>query len=109
MLAETGCDGLMVARGALGNPWIFHQTCELLGGKPITAASCADRMAMAEQHLALFIDYAGASVAVREMKKHLGWYIHGVPGAAALRRTVNTAHDIDELLAVIRQIKETGA
>lgn len=109
MLAETGCDGLMVARGALGNPWIFHQTFELLEGKPITAVSCADRMAMAEQHLALYCDYAGASVAVREMKKHLGWYIHGVPGAAALRRTVNTAHDTDELLAVIRQIRETGA
>lgn len=109
MLAETGCDGLMVARGALGNPWIFHQTRELLEGRPVTPVSCADRMAMAEQHLALFIDYAGASVAVREMKKHLGWYIHGVPGAAALRRTVNTAHGADELLAVIRQIKETGA
>jgi tRNA-dihydrouridine synthase B len=70
--------------------------------------SCADRMAMAEQHLALYCDYSGASVAVREMKKHLGWYIHGVPGAAALRRTVNTARDKDELLAVIRQIRETG-
>ena len=108
MLAETGCDGLMVARGALGNPWIFHQTRELLEGKPVTPVSCADRMAMAEQHLGLFIGYAGAAVAVREMKKHLGWYIHGVPGAAALRRTVNTAQNTDELLAIIRQIKETG-
>ncbi|WP_078789842.1 tRNA dihydrouridine synthase DusB [Trichlorobacter thiogenes] len=108
MLAETGCDGLMVARGALGNPWIFHQTCELLEGRPVTPVSCADRMAMAEQHLALFTDYAGASVAVREMKKHLGWYIHGVPGAAALRRTVNMAQDTDELQAIIRQIRETG-
>lgn len=108
MLTETGCDGLMVARGALGNPWIFRQTCELLEGRPIPAVSCADRMNMAEQHLALFSNYAGTAVAVREMKKHLGWYIHGVPGAAALRRTVNTAHDTDELLAVIREIKETG-
>lgn len=108
MLAETGCDGVMVARGALGNPWIFSQTRELLEGRPVIAVSCADRMSMAEQHLALYIDYAGASVAVREMKKHLGWYIHGVPGAAALRRTVNTAQNTDELLAIIRQIKETG-
>ena len=108
MLAETGCDGVMVARGALGNPWIFNQTRELLEGRPVTPVSCDDRMTMAEQHLALYIDYAGASVAVREMKKHLGWYIHGVPGAAALRRTVNTAQNTDELLAIIRQIKETG-
>jgi len=65
-------------------------------------------MAMAEQHLALFTDYAGESVAVREMKKHLGWYIHGVPGAAALRRTVNTARNMNELLDVIEQIRKTG-
>jgi len=108
MLSETGCDGLMVARGALGNPWIFSQTCELLEGRPVTPVSCADRMAMAEQHLALFTDYAGESVAVREMKKHLGWYIHGVPGAAALRRTVNTARNMNELLDVIEQIRKTG-
>lgn len=108
MLQDTGCDGLMVARGALGNPWIFHQTRELLEGRPITPTRCADRMNMAEQHLALFSNYAGAAVAVREMKKHLGWYIHGIPGAAALRRTVNTARNTDELLAVIREIKETG-
>ncbi len=108
MLADTGCDGLMVARGALGNPWIFRQTLELLQGRPVQTVTAAERMAVAERHLNLFSDYAGEAVAVREMKKHLGWYIHGVPGAAALRRTVNLAHGKDDLLALISQIRETG-
>jgi len=109
MLQETGCDGLMVARGALGNPWIFRQTLELLEGHRVTPVTIEDRLAMAAHHLDLYCGEQGEAVAVREMKKHLGWYIHGVSGAAALRRTVNTAHDKQDLLAVIARIKETGA
>lgn len=107
MLTETGCDGLMVARGALGNPWIFGQTLELLGGRAVTPVTAADRASMAEKHLELYCADLGEAVAVREMKKHLGWYIHGVPGAATFRRTVNTAHTKADLLAVIAGIKDT--
>lgn len=109
MLTETGCDGLMVARGALGNPWIFKQTIELLEGKPVTPVTADQRAEMSEKHLELYCEELGEAVAVREIKKHLGWYIHGVPGAATFRRTVNTAHTKDDLLAVIARIKDTGA
>lgn len=109
MLAETGCDGIMIARGALGNPWIFRQTLELLDGKQPPVVSAAERAATAEQHLQLQIEALGEAVAVREMKKHLGWYIHGVPGAAMLRRTVNNAQNADQLRAVLAQLAQNGA
>lgn len=109
MLQQTGCDAVMVARGALGNPWIFSQTIALLQGRPVSAVSAATRAATARQHCQLFCDEAGEAVAVREMKKHLGWYIHGIAGAAGLRRTVNSAVSLDELLAVIDRIEENGA
>lgn len=108
MLLETGCDGLMVARGAMGNPWIFRQAIELLEGRAVTAVTVAQRMATARRHLELFMAQAGEAVAVREMKKHLGWYIHGISGAAALRRRVHGAASLGELLDVMDEIGEAG-
>ena len=108
MLDETGCDGVMIARGALGNPWIFRQTQELLSGMAPQVVTAAERAAVAEQHLQLQIASLGEPVAVREMKKHAGWYIHGVPGAATLRRAVNTAQTAGQLRAVFSELAQNG-
>ncbi len=108
MLEETGCDALMIARGALGNPWIFSQTAALLQGRPILPVNPKNRADMAAKHLELFCAELGEHVATREMKKHLGWYIHGIAGGAALRRAANSAIDIEELLAVIEQLGNIG-
>lgn len=109
MLHETGCDGVMIARGALGNPWIFRQTLELLQGGAPAPVTPQERAITAEEHLQLQIEALGEAVGVREMKKHLGWYIHGVPGAASLRRTVNNAQTAGQLRAVLAQLAQNGA
>lgn len=89
MLAQTGCDGVMIARGALGNPWIFREVLALQAGAQPVVPTLAERLAVATRHLNLFIAEAGERVAVREMRKHLCWYIRGVPGAAQFRAMVN--------------------
>lgn len=109
MLRETGCDGVMIARGALGNPWIFRQTLALLQGATPEPVTPRQRAQVAEEHLQLQIEALGEAVAVREMKKHLGWYIHGVPGAASLRRTVNNAQTAAQLRVVLAQLAQNGA
>ena len=103
MIEETGCDGLMFARGAMGNPWIFRETLELLTGRTATAPTPAERCATALQHLALFMEHEGERVAVREMRKHLAWYARGVPGAAMFRGKVNSLDNRDAMETAIRR------
>ena len=97
MLEETGCDAVMIARGAMGNPWIFRESLELLGGRRAAAPSAAERLAAAKRHLALFSELEGDRVALMEMRKHLSWYSKGLPGAAQFRAAVNRIEDPCEL------------
>lgn len=89
MLKMTGCDGAMIARGALGNPWIFREALALQRGGKNFLPEPAERFAVATRHLELFAGDAGERVAVREMRKHLCWYARGLQGAAQFRAAVN--------------------
>ncbi|MEG0829925.1 MAG: tRNA dihydrouridine synthase DusB [Anaerovoracaceae bacterium] len=105
MLDETGCDMVMIARGALGNPWIFRDAIALWKGeeKPIPV-TLGEKTRTMEAHLRRMAEEKGEYIAVREMRKHAGWYLKGVPGAAALRRKINTIIDFNELVEEIRRI-----
>ncbi|HJV34166.1 tRNA dihydrouridine synthase DusB [Geomonas sp.] len=89
MLTETGCDAVMIARGAMGNPWIFRESLALLSGEEPLAATAADRYQVARKHFELFTELEGERVALMEMRKHLSWYCKGLPGAAQFRAAVN--------------------
>ena len=98
MLSSTGCDGVMVARGSLGYPWIFREALEMLAGREPSLPSSDEKLAMALRHLELFIDLAGERAAVREMRKHLSWYARGIAGAARFRNLVNIIEGEETLI-----------
>ncbi len=98
MLSETGCDYVMIGRGALGNPWIFR---ELLGGPKPTSE---ERAQLVVRHFRTHVAFVGDELgAVRQFRKHLGWYCHGLHGASAFRATINqldTAEHVVEAVSV---------
>ena len=86
MLEENGCDGLMVGRGADGNPWLFTQLKAVLEGKEVPAAPGVDeRLDLAAEHLQMLIDYKGEYISVKEMRRHISAYLKGLPHAAEFR------------------------
>jgi tRNA-dihydrouridine synthase B len=108
MMAETGCDGVMIARGALGKPWIFRQILELEKEGTATPTDAAERADAIRRHLELFVRESGEAVAAREMKKHIGWYARGFAGAADIRREANSARTVDDLFTLIERITCTS-
>ena len=105
MLRETGCDGVMIARGALGNPWIFRQVAELADKGCLTPVTFAERADTIIRHLSLFIEECGEAVAVRELKKHIGWYAKGFTGASEIRRAANAARSKTDIVALTERIR----
>ena len=102
MVEETGCDGIMVARGAKGNPWIFREIAEYLetGRKP-PRPSADELKAMILRHGQMMLEFKGETAGMREMRKHVAWYTAGYPNSAALRNDINTVSTMDELTALI--------
>lgn len=104
MMDETGCDGVMIARGSLGNPWIFREAKALWEGKPIPERPQLDEIyEMMRRHFKMLTEDKGERRSVFEMRKHIGWYMKGQPHAVQLRRRVNTITTAAELLEVLEE------
>ncbi|MCR5154033.1 MAG: tRNA dihydrouridine synthase DusB [Lachnospiraceae bacterium] len=98
MFEETGCDAVMVARGAQGNPWIFGDIKEYFkNGKLPEKRSLEEVTGMILRHARLHIETFGEFIGIREMRKHVAWYINGRPMAAKLRNEVNFVESYKEL------------
>ncbi len=98
MLKQTGCDGVMIGRGAKGNPWIFSRTQHYLEtGEILPGPSVAEIRDMILHHGSLLSQYKGEKMAMREMRKHMAWYTAGLPHSAALRNEINQIETLDEM------------
>jgi tRNA-dihydrouridine synthase B len=99
MQRETGCDAIMIARGSFGQPWIFDQTRDLLEGRPKRPEPDVEtRFGIAVEHAQMAAAYeADPRGAAIEFRKHLGWYVKGLPGSADLRRRLHAVNSLDEV------------
>lgn len=110
MLAETGCDAVMLARGTLGNPWLIGRTVSYLTRGVLPAPPGArERLAVARRHLGWVVAERGEKQGVREMRKHLAWYVKGLPGAAALRARIMAADTRTEVEGLLADYEKTLA
>lgn len=113
MLQETGCDAVMVGRAALGYPWIFREIAHFLEtGNKLAPPDVQERIAVAIEHLHLLVEDKGEYTGVREMRKHAGWYVKGIPGAAVLRDRINlqeTVAGMEEMLLEILHSSRVSA
>lgn len=99
MKAETGCDAVMIARAAEGNPWIFREALCALRGEPYVPPDVETRVRAALAHLDMQCRWRGERYAVPEMRKHVAWYLAGTPGSGVLRARVNQMTSQEEVRA----------
>lgn len=105
MLAETGCDGVMVGRAARGNPWIFREIAAYLErGERTEPPTAEEKCACILRHAGLMREFKGEYTAVREMRKHVSWYTFGCPNSAKLRGKINTIESMEELESCVQEI-----
>ncbi|MDO4206324.1 MAG: tRNA dihydrouridine synthase DusB [Lachnospiraceae bacterium] len=98
MLDETGCDAVMIARGARGNPWVFREVAHYLEtGEELPRPSIEEVKEMVLRHARMLIDFCGENMAIRQMRKHAGYYVTGYPDASKIRREVNLCVTFSDL------------
>ena len=101
MLETTGCDGVMIARGAIGNPWIFAEALRLLHGLPAKAPSLAERKSVLVEHARLLSEQEGEGRAARKMRGLLLWYTKGLPYSTRFRERIAEIVDEETLLSLL--------
>ncbi|MBE5768037.1 MAG: tRNA dihydrouridine synthase DusB [Clostridiales bacterium] len=101
-LRSSGVDGLLIGRGALGNPWIFRDLQAAMKGETPPEITLQHRIDTALRHYDMLLSWKPQRVAVNEMRKHIGWYIHGLRGAAQMRARINAIDSPDEAKETLR-------
>ncbi len=109
MYKSTSCDFIMIGRGALGSPWIFRQINEYMkNGTIIPDPPIEEKMNIMIRHIEKLCEYKGDYVGMREARKHSGWYIKGIRGAAALRQEIGSLENMDQLKCIANKVIESA-
>jgi tRNA-dihydrouridine synthase B len=106
IVKHTKCDGIMVARGAQGNPWLFKQIDNALKGLEVDYPSDNEVIDMCERHLKLAVQYFGEAKAVREMRKHISWYIKGMKNCTDVKNMINTEKSAEGVYSILNEYKK---
>ena len=106
MFKETNCDGLMLARGAYGNPWLFAQLRAALAGKEIPIVTVEERLQQIIRHAAALVEFKGEKVAIREMRSHASAYIKGLPKASEYRERFHKLETLREMIGLVNHYRE---
>ena len=101
----TNCDAIMVARGSQGNPWIFRQIKQVLFNEKIDFPSEQERIDLCIYHYRRAIEYFGELKAIREMRKHIGWYVKGMNNSTDLKNIINYINDSDKAIEILLEYK----
>ena len=102
----SNCDGIMIARGSMGNPWLFKQIERKLKGEDVLEVTPAEKIDMCLRHYELAIKNDGEFNAVREMRKHASWYIKGLPKSSEIRNIMNTMDSSEEVFKILNEYKK---
>jgi nifR3 family TIM-barrel protein len=103
MLESTGCDGVMLGRAAFGDPWVFRRIRALLErGEELPPPTAAERLEAGVRHLGMLVGTVGEEHAARETRKHVAWYVKGLPNSHRVREQVNRSRTATELAALLR-------
>lgn len=105
IVETTNCDGIMIGRGALGNPWIFKQIQQKLNGEPVSIPTGEEIINMCIEHINRAVYYHGENKAVREMRKHIGWYIKGLKDCTKIKNIVNSENNACNLIGILEDYK----
>lgn len=106
MLKYTKCDGIAIGRGSMGNPWIFRRTLNLINGNEDVCPTIDEKIDFSIKHLKMTCKHKGENVGVKEMRKHLAWYLKGMKESNEIKNMINKMDDKEEIIKLLQEYVE---
>jgi tRNA-dihydrouridine synthase B len=106
LMDYTNCDGIMIARGALGNPWIFREANDYIKGNDIKYPDINEKIELVIRHIKMVIEYKGEETAVKEMRKHIGWYLKGLRNSSEVKAKINEENKSENVIYLLEDYKK---